>query len=348
MLHFSTGNSITLDPQTPDRTADKLYVRVLIADDDSISRRMLAKMIEAWGYEVVAAPNGSDAWAILNQPSAPRLAILDWMMPGMTGPALCRALRDANREPYTYVLLLTARTERQDLIEGMESGADDYVTKPFDADELEVRLRAGRRIVDLQAELVVAREALRDQAMRDPLTCVWNRHAILEALSREMQRSIRDGTPIAVMMADLDLFKRINDSHGHLAGDAVLRGAASRMQACLRAYDLVGRYGGEEFLAVLPGTSRSHAIQLGERLRAAVAGAPFHVRSTPLAATVSVGVSATDGAAGLTPEDLIRAADQALYQAKMGGRNRVEWLSAKGEPLIELASALAAVPCRNG
>ncbi len=300
-------------------------VRLLVAEDDRASLLLLSRLLEGWGYQVFPVTDGLKALEALQVPDAPRLAILDWMMPGMTGPAVCRELRQLRHEPYTYVLLLTSRSERQDVIEGMDSGADDYVTKPFDSKELQVRLRAGRRILELQAELVAAREALRDQATRDPLTRLWNRYAIFEALERELARAGRETAPLAVLMADLDHFKRVNDHYGHLTGDAVLREAARRMSGCLRSYDYVGRYGGEEFLIVLPGSTAEIAAQLAERIRWAVARRPIPVGETQIEATLSDGVSAATGIETRS-EDLIRKADRALYRAKHLGRNRVEWV----------------------
>jgi len=316
---------------------------VLIADDETVSRRMLARMLKTNGYEVVAASDGDEAWRILERQDAPRLAILDWEMPGMTGPELCRKLREQNREPYTYVLLLTARTDKQDVVEGMDAGADDYVTKPFEARELQVRLRAGRRILDLQADLVKAREALREQATHDPLTGLWNRYALLDALEREHSRAVREGTPLAVIMVDLDHFKRVNDTYGHQAGDAVLREAAGRMQAGVRSYDLVGRYGGEEFLIVLPGTSGANAVQLAERLRAAVAQEPVGHDLLRIRVTASFGVSTSGPALIADPRTLIRLADEALYRAKAQGRNRVEWMKELEEEATALGNLVAVV-----
>jgi diguanylate cyclase (GGDEF)-like protein len=308
---------------------------------------MLARMLESSGYDVVAASDGDEAWRILERDDAPRLAILDWMMPGMTGPDLCRKLRERKREPYTYVLLLTARTDKQDVVEGMDAGADDYVTKPFEARELQVRLRAGRRILDLQADLVKAREALREQATHDPLTGLWNRYALLEALEREHSRAARGGTPLAVIMLDLDHFKRVNDTYGHLAGDAVLRQTAKRMQAVVRSYDLVGRFGGEEFLIVLPGTSGANAAQLAERLRAAVAHEPVSQDLLRIPVTASLGVGASGPEPSGDPQTLIRVADEALYRAKERGRNRVEWVN---DPVAEATALgqLAAFAGRPG
>jgi two-component system cell cycle response regulator len=298
-------------------------MRVLIAEDENTSRRLLTSALEKWDYEVEAVSDGVEAWRVLQREDAPRLAILDWMMPGMTGPALCREVRSRAGEPYTYILLLTARSDKQDLIEGLESGADDYITKPFDRQELEVRLRAGRRILELQAELVAAREALREQATRDPLTCLWNRYSILDILNRELTRSQRERTPLSVIMVDLDHFKQINDTWGHLAGDAVLREAARRMQLSLRTYDAVGRYGGEEFLVVLPGVALPEAENLAERLRTTVGGEPVPAGTASVAATISLGVIAAP-AGCVMAETLIHAADEALYRAKALGRNRVE------------------------
>jgi diguanylate cyclase (GGDEF)-like protein len=313
-------------------------MQVLIAEDEAVSRLLLARTLRGYGYEVLAASDGDEAWKILEQPDAPRLAILDWMMPGMTGPELCHKLRELNREPYTYVLLLTARADKQDVVEGMDAGADDYITKPFEAKELQVRLRAGRRILDLQADLMRAREALRQQATHDPLTGLWNRYALLEALQREQSRAAREGTPLAVIMVDLDHFKRVNDTYGHLAGDSVLREAAVRMQSVVRAYDQVGRYGGEEFLIVLPGTTAANAAQLAERLRVSIGGEPMLADGIHrIGVTASFGVSACEGAA-IEPCALIRLADEALYRAKERGRNCVEEATAPAAENLAVAA----------
>ena len=299
-------------------------MRILIAEDDAISRRLLETILGKWGYEVVVALDGEQAWQVLQTENSPRLVILDWMMPGMDGIELCRRVRERLSVPYVYVLLLTARSQREDLLQGMDAGADDYVTKPFDANELKVRLRAGRRILDLQEQLMAAQEQLRDQASRDPLTGIWNRTAVFEVLRREVARSERESSPLAVAMADLDHFKNLNDTYGHMAGDAVLREATRRMSTCIRSYDAIGRYGGEEFLVVLPGCDEQSAAGRAERLRGAIVNKPFDTSEGRITVTCSLGVASTSSGANGDVESLLRAADAALYRAKANGRNRVE------------------------
>ena len=296
-------------------------MRVLIADDSFLSRRLLEGTLRTWGYDVVVAVDGNEAWKVLGSDNAPALAILDWMMPGVTGPELCRRVRERGAEPYTYILLLTSRNDKDDVIEGMDSGADDYITKPFDKHELKVRLRAGSRIVDLQEQLVAAREALRVQATRDSLTELWTRSAILEILDRELDRSERSGTPVGVIIADLDHFKSINDTYGHFGGDAALQECTRRLQSATRSYDAVGRYGGEEFLVVLPGLDEEGVRLHSERMRNAISSQPVLAMEATLNLSCSFGCSSGVGGR-VTAEALIRAADEGLYRAKRGGRNR--------------------------
>jgi two-component system cell cycle response regulator len=299
-------------------------VKVLIAEDDMVSRRLLEAMLARWGYDVVITRDGTEAWQVLQGPDAPPLAILDWMMPGIDGVEVCRLVRQRVQEPYIYLLLLTTKGRRENIIEGLDAGADDYLTKPFDPHELQVRLRTGKRIVTLQAELIEARETLGIQASHDSLTGVWNRRAILERLETELARAEREGTPVAVVLADLDHFKRINDSYGHIAGDAVLCEAVNRMRVSLRFYDAIGRYGGEEFLMVLPGCTAQDAVNLADRLRMSIGRETVEITGGHIVVTTSLGVAASDTIPVLDAASLIRAADTALYRAKAGGRNCVE------------------------
>jgi len=279
--------------------------------------------LTAWGYDPVAVRDGDEAWRILQSEDSPRLAILDWMMPGANGVDLCRRVRSTGREPYVYILLLTARTESQDLVEGMEAGADDYLTKPFKRHELRVRLRAGRRVLDLQSELLRTREALRVQATHDCLTGLLNRGSILEELQNELDRAGREHHPLSLLMVDLDRFKDVNDTYGHLAGDAILREAARRMKAAVRRYDAVGRYGGEEFLIVLPGCEPAAACAQAERIRESFAAQPFDTGAQSIPVTCSIGVSCQAAPSLAGTYALVREADLALYYAKDHGRNRV-------------------------
>ncbi len=312
-------------------------MRILIADDSIVSRHLLDASLRKWGYEVVVACDGVEALKVLEAPDAPKLAILDWVMPGLTGPEVCRRVREKVKVPerdnheqdqddisaYTYILLLTSKSLREDLIEGLQAGADDYVTKPFDQHELKVRLDTGRRILNLQHELVVAKEALREQATRDFLTRIWNRSYILDALQRELNRATREDKPVGVVLADLDHFKLVNDTYGHFAGDAVLRESARRMQTSMRHYDTIGRYGGEEFLIVLPGCEEPCTSRQAERMRASLASEPIVITGGSLAVTCSFGATSWRPGTDATPESLIRIADEALYQAKHQGRNCV-------------------------
>jgi two-component system, cell cycle response regulator len=303
-------------------------MRILIADDSIVSRHLLDATLRKWGYEVVVACDGVEAWNVLQSEDAPNLAILDWVMPGLTGPEVCRRVRERVKEvkekdTYTYILLLTSKSLKEDLIEGMEAGADDYVTKPFDQHELKVRLRAGTRIIDLQRELVMAKEELREQATKDFLTRIWNRSSILDILQRELARGGREKRPVGVVLADLDHFKSVNDTYGHFAGDAVLREFARRMLTSIRAYDAIGRYGGEEFLVILPGCDEAATLRQAERMRAALDVEPMIINDEQRLVTCSFGAVTWTPGQTVSADALIRVADDALYSAKHQGRNRV-------------------------
>lgn len=308
-------------------------MKILIAEDDPVSSRVLEVFLRKWGYEVVAVTDGSDALAILEADDAPRMAILDWMMPGMEGVEVCRRVRQRTGRPYIYVLLLTARGQKQNLLEGLNAGADDYLSKPFDAEELKARLRSGERIIAMQDELIAARDALHEQATHDSLTGLMNRGASIPLLTRELARGAREHRPVAIVIADVDHFKRINDSYGHLAGDAVLQDAAGRMMNCVRSYDTVARYGGEEFLIVVPSASEDIAFRLAERIRRAIEATPIRTTAGNIPVTASFGVASCEADSALDVTTLLRLADAALYRAKSLGRNCVERASRMRDPV---------------
>ena len=299
-------------------------MKLLIAEDDPVSRTILETRLAQWRYDAVSVADGEAAARVLASDDPPRLVVLDWMMPGKDGVELCREIRARDREPYTYVILLTAKGERSDIIAGLDAGADDYITKPFDAQELRVRLRAGRRILELQDQLIRAREELRERATHDPLTGLLNRGAILEFLKREHARSERDETPLAIVMADLDHFKSINDRYGHAVGDQVLTQVAQAMGRSIRRYDGLGRYGGEEFLLVLPGAPLQGALHQAERMRKRIGSERLLTVAGELGVTASLGVAWWNPEEPTAIEALLRAADEALYEAKRNGRSRVE------------------------
>lgn len=298
--------------------------KILIAEDDPVSSRVLEVFLRKWGYEVVAVSDGSDALAILETDGAPRLAILDWMMPGMEGIEVCRHVRQRSGRAYVYLLLLTARGQKQNLLDGLNAGADDYLSKPFDAEELRARLHAAERILTMQDELIAARDALHEQATHDALTGLLNRGASVQLLTRELARSAREHRSVAIVLADIDHFKRVNDSYGHLAGDAVLQEIAVRMTNCVRSYDTVARYGGEEFLILVPSANEDAAFRQAERMRRAIEASPVHTCAGDIPVSASFGVASCDARGSVDITGLLRLADAALYRAKSLGRNCVE------------------------
>jgi two-component system cell cycle response regulator len=299
-------------------------MKVLVADDEVVSRRLIETSVRRWGYEAVVARDGLEASQILHSPDAPKLAVLDWMMPGLDGIELCRELRKGEGDSYTYVVLLTGKRNKTDVVQGLEAGADDYLIKPFDPQELRVRLQTGKRILCLLEQLKAARETLRALAARDPLTGLWNHSSIIDLLVNEIDRAERQSTYVAVALVDLDHFKSINDTHGHLIGDSVLVEAAQVMSCSIRPYDAVGRLGGEEFLIVLPGCDQINAVGHAERLRLALNRIAVSTPSGPVHFTASFGVTVVGPETRVDARTAIQTADSAMYAAKRAGRDRVE------------------------
>jgi diguanylate cyclase (GGDEF)-like protein len=295
-------------------------MRILVAEDSRYQRAMLQQQLEFWGHSVVCAETGDAALEMLLAPNAPRLAILDWDMPGKTCPEICRQLRNQNGD-YIYTILLTARDSHVEIADGLTGGADDFISKPAHMLELRARIHVGERIVAIHDELKHARERLQFEATHDALTGLWNRRAILRFLDNELARCSRNSSSSAVLMLDIDHFKNINDEFGHPAGDRVLLEVAARCAEVVRPYDFLGRYGGEEFLALLPGADMDGAQEVAERIRVVTKSIRFDEYPS-LELSMSIGCAAY--VRGQAAADLIHMADSALYCAKHAGRDRVE------------------------
>ncbi len=307
-------------------------MKVLIADGDISLLRQSEKLLPKWGYEVVGASSGHEALALLESESSPRIALLDWQLKGVDGVEICRRIRVRPESPSVHIVLLIPGS-KENLAEGLNAGADDFLRKPVDAQELKARLRTGSRLLELEESVRVSQAALRVQVTRDPLTGAWNRAAILDFLSRDFARAERESAPLAVVLADLDRLRDINDRYGQSAGDEVLKEAVRRIRSSIRAYDAIGRYAGEEFLVVLPGSDGLTALYVAERIRENVANAAVDTLEGQIPVTVSL------GAAAFTPErtdpiELLRSASVALAHAKSSGFNRCA-LAAEGNMTIE-------------
>ncbi len=310
-------------------------MKALVADDDTASRLLLQKVLTKWGYEVVTASSGEEAWKILTSDDSPDIAVLDWMMPELDGVEVCRRVRALELSSPPYLLLLTGRDNKQDIATGLESGASDYVQKPFDHDELRARLLVGKRFAELNRKLLDTQAELRRQALTDPLTHIMNRRAIFGRLTEEMARAPRQGLPLSIGVLDIDHFKSINDRFGHAGGDLVLQAVVERGQNALRAYDALGRIGGEEFLIVMPGVGPRDTEIVLERLRRAVSATPVTTQGQDVTVTVSIGGAVCQGE---SMDELLNLADDALYKAKNQGRDRVV-LSSRALTEAEMAEA---------
>lgn len=296
-------------------------MKILMAEDDTTSRLLFGATLRKLGYAVTAVENGQKAWEAWKQDGYP-LLISDWMMPDIDGPQLCKMIRAEPSLQYTYIILLTSLDSKGSYLEGMDAGADDFITKPFDEEQLAARLRVAERILALHKKLHI-------QATHDRLTGIWNRAAILDHLEEEVERAACQSTSIGVMVADLDHFKRINDTYGHPAGDTVLQEAARRMRLVLRPHDRIGRYGGEEFLITIPGCTGSDAMTLAEQILNSISMDPVDSQSGEIPMTVSLGLTIGGNRVGGDAGTLIATADKALYRAKIAGRNRVEFSNPK-------------------
>jgi two-component system, cell cycle response regulator len=313
-------------------------MHVLVVEDSPVYRHLLTSNLDQWGFPFIVAKNGNEAWTLLQRADCPKLILLDWVLPDINGIELCRRIRQSSSvNSYSYVILLTGKDAQNDVLEAMQAGADDYLVKPFNELELRARLLVGKRIIGLHEELVASRESMRHAATHDSLTGLLNRGEILELLSREWERSRRSGKPLSIILTDVDHFKKVNDTLGHLFGDEALKQVARRLRSKLRVYDGLGRYGGEEFLLVLTECDLMSVLIKADALRTTVGGMPVVSSGISKNVTVSMGVGTSSDHASGDITSLLQQADQGLYLAKEKGRNRVEHSEETGNGVIPLA-----------
>lgn len=309
-------------------------MQILLVDDSAVYRKLIGDHLRSWEFDFTVAETGAEAWQVLERLDAPKLVLLDWVLPDLEGIELCQRIRKVGATGhYVYVILLTSKQGRQDMLDAMNAGVDDYLVKPFDASELKARLLVGKRILNLQDELVAARESMRHAATHDSLTGLLNRGEIFGMLERELERARRERKPLSVILGDIDHFKQVNDTCGHLFGDEALQEMARRLHSKLRVYDGVGRYGGEEFLLVLPSCGMDDALARANELRETIAATPIMHGGMERSVTMSMGVAVSECVGIKELEELLNRADAALYAAKANGRNRVQALDlAPGNP----------------
>lgn len=344
-MHFAQADSsapvtdATQHVRIRDTSGYCVCVRILIAEDSQVSRAVLEQQLRSMGYEAEIVQNGTEAWERLRQDDGPELALLDWMLPGLEGVEVCRRVREHHSDRYRYLILVTMKERTEDIAEGLAAGADDFIVKPFDPMELRARVRVGERVLRYAERLRRANDDLVRLATTDELSRLYNRGAILDRLDQEFNRHLRERRPISVLMVDIDSLKDVNDQHGHAAGDAAIRHAADAIQSACRIYDVVGRYGGDEFLVALPGASSDAAMVVAERIRSKM-GAVI-VGDDRFELSASIGVASWTSDSTHTPQATIRAADSALLHAKRDGRDRsliateADYASAATVPTID-------------
>ncbi|WP_181161504.1 GGDEF domain-containing response regulator [Maribrevibacterium harenarium] len=305
-------------------------MKVIIAEDDLTTRLLLDAIVSNIGFQTIPVTNGREAWEAYIKLDEPCVLLLDWDMPEINGHDLaCKIKNHAHAVP-PYIILITGRNDSTDVVKGLEDGADDYICKPFNAPELEARINVGKRTISLHRQLHETKEILQYQATHDSLTGLHNRRALLDLLSQEVKRAHRLNMNLHVAMCDVDFFKHINDSYGHFKGDEVLKSVADSIKQSLREYDLVGRYGGDEFVIAFSSFQNS-AMEIFERIRMTIAGLQFNCNETQtgdishFSLTTSMGVSSFSHAnlATLSLDEMLKTADEQLYEAKTQGRNQV-------------------------
>lgn len=298
-------------------------MNILLVEDNATLRQMICSLLQHSGHSIIQAGDGQQAWDLLQQEPV-QLVLTDWMMPRMDGAELIRRIRAAEMKPYIYIIMLTAKGQPQEIVEGLEAGADDYLVKPFNLKELQARVAIGVRVVAVEKELREARDRLEILATHDDLTGLFNRQAISERAAAELNRAQREKIPLSLILLDIDHFREVNEQHGHLMGDQALRLVAVTLKEALRSYDYAGRWGGEEFLMVLPHSMQADAAKVAERIRTRIAEAKLLLpNGNWLPLTGCLGVAETLPGERLTLDGFIQRAHEALGEAKKEGRNNV-------------------------
>ncbi len=301
----------------------KTMQKILIAEDDLITAKILQKHLVTWGYDVYMEKDGEEAWNTLERENI-QIALLDWMMPRLNGLQLCRKIREIRSDPYRYLILVTARTTTLDIVEGLNAGADDYITKPVEPAELRARLMTGTRIIELENSNKRLQKKLEKLAQEDSLTGFLNKRNIQERLEEELSRGKREGRPVSAILLDIDRFKEINDTYGHNGGDQVILEIARRLRQNIRKHDQIGRYGGDEILILLWNAGITHLKVIADRLCYSISEKPVLTDVGPIPVSVSVGGASSEHDLSISGEELTKISDMALYQAKHLGRNRAE------------------------
>lgn len=302
--------------------AERRQFVVAVVDDDPAIRRLVRLLLRRSGYDVLECTTGEEALTLLN--GTPwDLAILDRRLPDIDGAMLCRDLKANPEFRNRYIIMLTGETEQEDKVEGLELGADDYITKPFEHGELLARIRAGKRIVDLQKELLETNRRLALLSITDGLTGLYNHRHFQDELARAYEESMRYQRPLSLAMLDIDFFKKTNDTFGHAAGDEVLKSVAKIFLSSIRTSDLAARYGGEEFAVMMPETDETDALLFAEKIRSMVEETEINTSAGAIRATVSIGVATIPRSRVKSARELIQVSDRALYRAKKSGRNQV-------------------------
>jgi diguanylate cyclase (GGDEF)-like protein len=301
--------------------------KIVVADDSPFFRRVVERALAREEYTLLFAKNGREAIDFVAA-HEPAVVITDWEMPDFSGLELCEKIR-GGKHPYTYIILLTSNKNKDQIVRGLDAGADDYLTKPFDPGELLARIRVGRRIAELHRQIEAKNKMLEELALTDSLTGLPNRRAVEHWVDRELSAAARHGYPLWVVMADLDHFKSINDAHGHEAGDRVLKAFAEILKTNTRASNICGRLGGEEFVLVL-GHSDKQGVEIAiERVRKEIESQTLTFQGRTIRVTASFGIAGFQGANAPEFDRLLRNADSALYGAKHHGRNRIEFAAAE-------------------